>query len=53
MKLILKPKKKGDFIFTPKIEFMDEAGEYRTCDLEQVTVIVKELGIRGWLRGPG
>jgi hypothetical protein len=32
---------------------MDEAGEYKSCELEQVTVNVKELGIRGWLKGLG
>jgi hypothetical protein len=53
MKLRLKPKKKGKRVFTPKIQYMDEAGEYKSCELEQVTVNVKELGIRGWLRGPG
>ena len=51
MKLTLKPRKKGKFVFTPKIQFMDEAGEFKSCDLEQVTVSVKELGIRGWLKG--
>jgi len=53
MKLTLKPKKKGKFVFMPKIQYMDEAGEHKTCELEQVAVTVKELGIRGWLRGPG
>jgi len=53
MKLMLKPRKKGKFNFIPKIQYMDEAGEYKSCELEQVTVTVKELGIRGWLRGPG
>jgi hypothetical protein len=52
LKLMLKPKKKGKFIFRPKIQYMDESGEYKSCELEQVTVNVKELGIRGWLRGP-
>jgi len=53
MKLLLKPKKKGTFTFTPKIQYLDETGEYKFCELEQVTLNVKELGIRGWLRGPG
>lgn len=53
MKLSLKPKKKGTFTFRPKIHYMDEAGEHKYCELEQVTVSVKEMGIRGWLRGPG
>ncbi len=53
MRLTLKPKRKGRFTFTPKIQYMDEVGEHKSCQLEQVTVTVKELGIRGWLRGPG
>jgi hypothetical protein len=52
MKLTLKPKKKGKFIFMPKVQYMDETGEYKSFELEQLTVTVKELGIRGWLRGP-
>jgi tetratricopeptide (TPR) repeat protein len=52
MKLTLKPKKKGRFVFMPKIQYMDETGEYKFFELEQLTVTVKELGIRGWLKGP-
>jgi len=53
MRITLRPRKKGKFAFTPKIQFMDEAGEYKSFVLEQVMVTVKELGIRGWLRGQG
>jgi len=53
MKLILKTRKKGEFIFTPRIEYMDESGENRSLELEKVKIAVKELGIRGWLKGPG
>lgn len=52
MKLAFKPKKKGKFVFKPKIQYMNEAGEHKSCELEQATVTVRELGIRGWLRGP-
>jgi tetratricopeptide (TPR) repeat protein len=52
MKFTLKPKKKGKFVFMPKIQYMDETGEYKFFELEQLTVTVKELGIRGWLKGP-
>ena len=51
MKLALKPKKKGRFIFAPRIKYMDETGEHKSCELEQAPVTVKELGIRGWLKG--
>ncbi len=51
MRLTLKPKKKGEFKFTPQIRYMDEKGEHKSCELEQTCITVKELGIRGWLRG--
>jgi hypothetical protein len=53
MKLVLKAKKKGVFIFTPRIEYMDESGTNKSFELEKVTIDVKELGIRGWLKGAG
>jgi len=53
MKLALKARKKGNFVLKPKIQYMSESGEYQSCELEQVTLTVKEMGIRGWLRGPG
>jgi uncharacterized repeat protein (TIGR01451 family) len=53
MKLMLKAKKKGVFIFTPRIGYMDESGENKIFELEKVTIDVKELGIRGWLKGAG
>jgi hypothetical protein len=53
MKLVLKAKKKGVSIFTPRIEYMDESGTNKSFELEKVTIDVKELGIRGWLKGAG
>jgi len=53
MKLAFKPRKKGQFVLKPKIMYMNEAGDHKSCELEQLTVTVKELGIRGWLRGSG
>jgi hypothetical protein len=53
IQLTFKPRKKGKFAFTPKVQYMDETGESKSCELEQVSVVVKELGIRGWLRGEG
>jgi hypothetical protein len=53
MKLTLKPKKKGKFILAPKIQFIDENGKSKIFELEQIAVTVKELGIRGWLKGSG
>jgi hypothetical protein len=51
IKLMLKPRKKGKFVLTPKIRFMDETGKYRSCEPERLAVTVKEPGIRGWLQG--
>lgn len=51
MSVKLKARKKGKFVFTPRIQFTDEAGEQKSLILEQVTLTVKELGIRGWLKG--
>jgi hypothetical protein len=47
----LKSSKKGRFTFTPAVEFVDEAGNGKVCELEQVTVRAREMGIRGWLKG--
>jgi hypothetical protein len=32
---------------------MDESGTNKIFELEKVTINVKELGIRGWLKGAG
>ena len=53
IKLTLKPKRKGEYLFAPRIQYLDETGGEKSCQLEQMTIQVKELGIRGWLRGPG
>jgi tetratricopeptide (TPR) repeat protein len=50
--LRFKPKKKGVYVFKPRVQYMNEYGESRFHDLEQITVNVKQLGILGWLRGP-
>ena len=52
LKLVLKPLAKGEFEFKPRILYLDEAGKYKSYEPEPVSIIVQELGIRGWLRGP-
>lgn len=47
----VKSTKRGKFTFSPAIQFVDEAGNDKVCELEQVTVTVREMGIRGWLKG--
>jgi hypothetical protein len=53
IRLRLRPREKGEFTFAPTIQFMDEAGGQKSLKLEQVTINVKEMGIRSWLRGQG
>jgi hypothetical protein len=49
--MILKPKTQGEFHLKPKILYIDENGKYKSYEPEPVTIIVKELGIKGWLKG--
>jgi tetratricopeptide (TPR) repeat protein len=53
VKLTLKPEAQGEFQLTPRILYLDENGKTKTCLSEPVTVSVRELGISGWLKGPG
>jgi GNAT superfamily N-acetyltransferase len=51
VKLVLKPKVQGVFPLKPKILYLDENGKYKSHEPEPVTITVKELGIKGWLKG--
>jgi hypothetical protein len=51
VKLILKPNVQGVFPLKPKVLYLDENGNYKSHEPEPVTITVKELGIRGWLKG--
>ncbi len=51
LKLVLKPKVKGQFTLKPRILYLDESGTYKSCEPEPVEVTVNELGISGWLKG--
>lgn len=53
LKLWLKAKNKGTFSLKPRILFVDDKGRYKSQEPEAVTITVKELGIAGWVRGPG
>jgi len=53
VKLVLKPKAKGVFELKPRVLYLDENGKYRTHEPEATTVTVSEMGISGWLKGPG
>jgi len=51
VKLVLKSKAQGTFPLKPRILYLDEGGKYKTHEPEPVTITVKELGIKGWLKG--
>ncbi len=52
LKIVLRPLDKGTYNLKPRVLYLDEAGKYRSHEPEPATVVVKELGIKGWLRGP-
>jgi len=51
VKFGLRPKHKGIFTIAPRIVYLDENGNYKTHEPEPVIIVVKELGIKGWLKG--
>ena len=51
LRLILKPNAQGTFTLKPTILYLDENGKYKTHEPEPVTITVKELGIKGWIKG--
>jgi len=51
VKLVLKPKVQGVFPLKPKILYLDEDGKYKSHEPEPITITVKELGIKGWIKG--
>jgi tetratricopeptide (TPR) repeat protein len=51
VKLVLKPKVQGTFPLKPRILYLDENGKYKTHEPEPINITVKELGIKGWLKG--
>jgi len=51
VKLVLTPKIKGTFHIKPKIVYLDENGEEKTSEPKPVSITVRELGIKGWLKG--
>jgi len=49
--LVVTPQSKGTFTMKPRILYIDENGQYKSHDPEPVTITVKELGIKGWIKG--
>jgi len=52
VRMVLKPNAQGRFTLRPRIMYLDETGKYKSHEPEPVDVVVKELGITGWLKGP-
>lgn len=51
LRMVARPLKKGMFMLKPRVLYTDETGKYRSHELEPVMITVKELGIKGWLKG--
>jgi hypothetical protein len=51
LKLVLKPTVQGTFSLKPTVLYLDENGKYKSHEPEPVIITVKELGIKGWLKG--
>jgi tetratricopeptide (TPR) repeat protein len=51
VKLVLTPRIQGTFHIKPKIVYLDENGKESSSEPEPVTITVRELGIKGWLKG--
>jgi len=51
VRLVLKPKVQGVFPLKPTILYLDENGKYKSHEPQPVTITVRELGIKGWLKG--
>jgi len=51
VKIVVNPRSKGTFIVKPRILYIDETGKYKSHEPEPVTITVKELGIKGWIKG--
>jgi tetratricopeptide (TPR) repeat protein len=51
VKLVLTPKIQGTFHIKPKILYIDANGKEKTHEPKPASITVKELGIKGWLKG--
>jgi len=51
VRLVLKPRVQGVFHIKPRILYLDENGKYKSHEPEPINITVKELGIKGWIKG--
>lgn len=52
LKVMLKARRKGTFNLQPHLLFVDDEGKYRAYQPEPVEIVVRELGVAGWFKGP-
>lgn len=52
LRLVLKPKTQGVFKLKPTVLYLDENGKHKVHEPEPINITVRELGIRGWIKGP-
>src|SRR5256712_1142868 len=52
VRILLRAKHKGTFEVKPKVLFVDERGVLGSFEFQPIAVVVRELGISGWLKGP-
>lgn len=53
VKITLQARRKGEYEIRPRIVFVDEKGNQGSYEFEAETVTVRELGVLGWIKGPG
>jgi tetratricopeptide (TPR) repeat protein len=51
VKLVLTPRVQGTFHIKPKVMYLDEDHKEKSSEPEPITITVRELGIKGWLKG--
>ncbi len=51
IRLSLTPKIQGTFYIKPKVVYLDENGKEKIIEPKPISITVKELGIKGWLKG--
>jgi tetratricopeptide (TPR) repeat protein len=51
IRLVLTPKIQGTFYIKPKVVYLDENGQEKIYEPKPISITVKELGIKGWLKG--
>jgi len=51
IRITLKPTVQGMFSLKPTVLYLDENGKYKSHEPEPVLIVVRELGIKSWLKG--